>query len=61
LTTKSPSDPALADIYTRDHPDDLRDGLLRGFLIHRGIGPHEETPTPRQGDGRTHTEEGQPK
>jgi hypothetical protein len=28
------SEPALADIYTRDHRDDLRDGLLRGYERH---------------------------
>lgn len=56
------SEPALADIYTRDHADDLRDGLLRGFLIHRGMVPHEETPAPQTRDGRAHTQkEGQPK
>lgn len=56
------SEPALADIYTRAHPDELRDGLLRGFLIHRGMVPHEETPAPKHRDGRAHTQmEGQPK
>jgi hypothetical protein len=49
-------------IYSRDDPDDLRDGLLRGFLIHRGICPHEETPAPQTRDGRAHKQkEGQPK
>lgn len=50
------SEPALADIYTRDHLDELRDGLLRGFLIHRGMVPHEETPAPHARAGRTHTQ-----
>ena len=31
------SDPALADIHTRDHPDDLRDGLMRGYEQHMTV------------------------
>ena len=37
--------------YEPDAPDAYRDGLLRGFRFHRGIGPHEKAPPPVRESG----------
>lgn len=47
--------PAPFAPYTSAAPDAYRDGLLRGFRVHRGTGPHEERARSLAGDAGSHT------